>query len=138
VAAVIEKNGRFLVVEELQDQKTVINQPAGHLEKDENLQAAIIREVKEETAWQFVPETIIGIYHWHNSEKNITYLRVCFAGSVNKHNKDIQLDNGILGTHWLTYDEILNRRLRSPMVKQCIDDYISGKCYPLDLLNELP
>lgn len=91
----------------------------------------------EETAWQFIPEAIVGIYRWHNTDTNITFLRTCFTGSVNNFNPDSQLDEGILGTKWLSYEEILSRSLRSPLVTQCIEDYFSGIRYPLGVCKEV-
>lgn len=125
-------------MEEKQDQQIVINQPAGHLEENEGLCDAIIREVKEETAWRLTPESIIGIYRWINKGANITYLRTCFTGSVDNHDPHYRLDDGILGAYWLTYEELLRKPLRSPLVKQCIDDYLSGTRYPLSIIREIP
>lgn len=137
VAAVIEKRGQFLIVEETQENQTVINQPAGHLEKGESLHAAIIREVLEETAWQFTPEAIIGIYRWPHPEKDRTYLRICYTGFVDNHDPQRGLDKGIIDARWLRYDEIISRPLRSPLVKRCFEDYISGIRYPLNICNDL-
>lgn len=137
MAAVIENKGRFLVVEETQGNQTVINQPAGHLEDGESLYAAIVREVLEETAWQFTPEAIIGIYRWPNPERERTYLRICYSGCVDNHDPNRKLDNGILGTQWLTFEEILSKPLRSPLVKNCFEDYISGIRHPISICNDL-
>jgi 8-oxo-dGTP pyrophosphatase MutT (NUDIX family) len=137
VAAVIENQGRFLLVEEEQGSQNVINQPAGHLEKGESLYAAVVREALEETAWQFVPEAITGIYRWVHSHKDKTYLRICYTGSVSNHDPQRGLDHGILRTHWLSRDELITRRLRSPMVLRCIDDYLAGHRYPLSLCKDL-
>lgn len=137
VAAITQQDGRFLVVEEHANGKIVFNQPAGHLENDETLLDAVKREVLEETAWEFRPESIVGLYLYPNSHSDITYLRICFAGTCLKHHPDKELDEGILRAAWMTRDELetINGRLRSPMVLQCIDDYLSGKQYPLDMLN---
>lgn len=137
VAAVIENKGQFLVVEELQNNQIVINQPAGHLESNESLYDAIIREVYEETAWEFIPEFIIGIYRWINPEEHHTYLRICFSGIVNNHDPLQKLDTDILTIHWMSYEEILSKSLRSPMVKHCIDDFLAGHRYPLTLCKDL-
>ena len=137
VAAVIENKGQFLVVEETQGSQTVINQPAGHLEDGESLHAAVIREVLEETAWQFTPESIIGVYRWQHPEKERTYLRICYSGFVDNHDPHRILDDGILGVRWMTFDEILQKPLRSPLVKSCFEDYISGIRHPLSICNDL-
>ena len=92
VAAVAMRDGRFLVVEENSNGRIVINQPAGHLEKDETLMDAVRREVMEETAWKFEPEYIVGLYMYTNHREEITYLRVCFAGTCEQHFPGNKLD----------------------------------------------
>ena len=137
VAAVAIKGDRFLLVEEDTDGRIVFNQPAGHLEQNESLVQAIKREVMEETASVFVPENIVGIYLYPNPHADITYLRICFSGHCTHEYSDRPLDKGILRKVWLTRAEIGTRqsRMRSPMVIQCIDDFLTGKSYPLDLIN---
>lgn len=137
VAAIAENEGRFLLVEEDAGNGIVFNQPAGHLEKNETLIAAVKREVLEETAWVFEPRSLVGVYLYPNPHQDITYLRFCFAGKCLEHHADAPLDDGILRAVWLSRDEIESRRdrLRSPMVLNCINDYLAGKQYPLDLLN---
>ena len=137
VAAVIEKDNRFLLVEEEIDGKLVFNQPAGHLEKDETLIEAIKREVLEETAFEFVPKSLIGIYLYPNTNnKNITYLRFCFFGFCSKEHSERKLDDGIVRVVWMSKKEIEEQnRIRSPMVLCCINDYLKGNSYPLTLLN---
>lgn len=139
VASVIENEGRFLLVEELVSGRKVVNQPAGHLEPDETLLEAAIRETFEETAWQFTPDAICGIYQWTNTAKDITFLRFAFCGSVSSHQPERSLDEGILQTLWLTRDQIVAKgaQLRSPMVLRCIDDYLAGNRYPLSLVDRL-
>ncbi len=139
VAAVVEREGRFLLVEEQVGQALVINQPAGHLEPNESLLMAAVRETLEETAWHFKPEALCGIYLWKNAERNVTYLRVAFAGQVTEHFSDRGLDRGIQRTLWLSRNELIQRsaELRSLLVLRCIDDYLSGTRYPLDLLTHL-
>ena len=137
VAAIAEDNGRFLLVEEDADNLVVFNQPAGHLEKDETLIEAIKREVLEETAWEFEPQSLVGVYLYPNPHQDITYLRFCFAGKCTVHHETATLDEGILQTVWMTKKEIEENqvRMRSKMVLRCINDYLSGKKYPLDLIN---
>lgn len=125
------------MVEERHADQTVINQPAGHLEEGESLQMAVIREALEETAWQFLPEAITGIYRWVHPENGLTFLRICYSGSVSGHDPHRVLDEGILRTHWLNREELLKRPLRSPMVLRCIDDYLAGYRYPLSLCDEV-
>lgn len=139
VAAVIERDGRFLMVEENSDGEVVYNQPAGHLDPGEPLIQAAIRETREETAWGFEPDAIVGIYRWVHEATDRTYLRVCFSGRCHDHHPQQALDDGIMQALWLSRDELLAQaeKLRSPMVMRCIDDYLAGKRYPLDLLQEL-
>ncbi len=135
VAAVVERAGRFLVVEEEAEGSIVINQPAGHLEPDESLLAAVQREVLEETAWHFDALALIGIYLFP-SPAGVTFLRVCFTGHCRDFEQDRPLDTGVIQTHWLTRAELAAReqQLRSPLVLRCIDDYQQGRRFPLDLL----
>ena len=137
VAAIAEDKGRFLLVEENADNHIVFNQPAGHLEKDETLVEAIKREVMEETAWEFEPQSLVGVYLYPNPQLDIIYLRFCFAGRCITQDADATLDEGIIRAVWLSKEEIESRqdKMRSPMVLNCINDYLSGKQYPLDLLN---
>ena len=137
VAAIAERDGHFLVVEENSNGHIVINQPAGHLEKNETLIEAVRRETLEETAWQFNPEYIVGLYMHTNPHEDITYLRVCFSGTCETHFPENTLDNGILRALWMTREELEanQERMRSKMVLRCINDYISGRRYPLDMLN---
>lgn len=140
VAAIIERDNKFLMVEELIQGKQVINQPAGHLDPDESLVEAAIRETQEETAWQFMPEAITGIYLWKHPDNGESFLRVAFCGSCKNHNAAQLLDDGIQAAVWKTRDELMQQqqKLRSPMVINCIDDYLAGKRYPMDLLINIP
>jgi 8-oxo-dGTP pyrophosphatase MutT (NUDIX family) len=137
VAAVIEKDGRFLMIEESIDGQKVINQPAGHLERNESLLNAVNREVLEETAWEFEPEKIVGIYLYPGPNTEITFLRICFSGSSFQHYPDQKLDEGIIQVLWMSRKELDQRKenLRSPLVTNCIDDYLKGQKYSLDLLH---
>lgn len=138
VSAIAERDGRFLVVEERVDGRVVYNQPAGHLDEDESLVAAVVREVLEETAWEFTPEHVTGLYLW-KSNGGRTFLRVNFFGHCLTHHADRALDDGILRATWLTRDELaaMPDQLRSPLVLRCIDDHLAGRCYPLDVLTHL-
>jgi 8-oxo-dGTP pyrophosphatase MutT (NUDIX family) len=139
VAAIIEREGRFLLVEEIAGGQVVINQPAGHLEPDESLLAAVIRETREETGHGFEPSHVVGFYLYQSEEAATTYLRVAFCGGAQAPLSPAQLDGGILAVHWLTRSQILSResQLRSPMVLRCLDDYVAGKRYPLSCLTHL-
>jgi 8-oxo-dGTP pyrophosphatase MutT (NUDIX family) len=139
VAAVTERDGRFLLVEERASGRVVINQPAGHLEDGETFLEAIARETLEETAWVFRPDSIVGVYVWRPAHLSRTFLRVAFTGELVSHDPTRTLDRGILRTRWLGRDEIAKPgvRLRSPLVLQCVDDYLAGARYPLSLISHL-
>lgn len=134
VAAVTETAGRFLVVEERVRQKVVFNQPAGHVEQGETLLAAVVREVREETAWRFEPKTLLGVYLWRNPANGRATLRFAFTGAVAGHDATQKLDRGIVRTHWLSRGELEERKaqLRSPLVLRCVNDYLAGQRLPLD------
>ena len=155
VAAIIHKEGKFLLVEEnaLNTDNTtntdntinidnttaepVINQPAGHLENNESFIDAVIRETLEETRYEFVPTYISGIYRWIH-DNGETYLRVCFAGDVIKEHTELNLDTGIERAVWLTENEVKEQQnLRSPLVVKSIDDYLAGQQYPLSLIQDI-
>jgi 8-oxo-dGTP pyrophosphatase MutT (NUDIX family) len=137
VAAVIERDGRFLFVEERIDGRLVLNQPAGHLDPGESLVAACAREVLEETAHRFEPEGLVGVYRWHYPAKDVTFLRFCFMGKILGTEKR-PLDKEIVALHWLTPDEMKMRKNehRSPLVQKCVDDFRAGRRYPLELFSE--
>jgi len=136
VAAIVEKDGKYLMVEEDVEGEIVYNQPAGHLDPNENLIDAVIRETREETGWLFKPEALVGIYLWQQPATERTFLRFAFAGQCSDHQKDQTLDDGILRALWMSKDELLqSRKLRSPMVIKNIDDYVAGKRYSLDVLS---
>ena len=139
VAAVAQRDDRFLIVEELAGDRRVLNQPAGHLEDGEALVEAVRREVLEETAWTFHPEFIVGVYRWRSEANEKTHLRITFFGSAVKHCAEQPLDHGILNAGWLSYAEIKQREAqhRSPLVMRCIDDYLAGCHYELALLQDV-
>lgn len=137
VAAVIEDAGRFLLVEEIIEGERVFNQPAGHLDPDESLLEAVIRETMEEAAVDFTPTHLVGVYLMRIPEKGRTYLRFAFCGELGRAYPDRELDSEIIRTHWLTRAEIadLGALLRNHLVEQCIDDYLAGIRAPLALLK---
>ena len=139
VAAITESDGRFLVVEERINQRLVFNQPAGHVEQGESLLKAVIREVREETAWRFEPASLVGVYLWRSPESGVTTMRFAFCGSVDDHQAAQPLDHGIIGTHWLSREDLQQRErlLRSPLVLRCIEDYLGGRRKPLDSVAHL-
>jgi len=136
VAAVVEREGRFLLVEERIDGRLVLNQPAGHLDPGESLVAACRREVLEETAHRFEPTALVGIYRWHYAPKDVTFLRFCFSGRL-EGAEERPLDRQIVAVHWLTREELIARRRdhRSPLVQRCVDDYLAGRRFPLDVFS---
>ncbi len=137
VAAVIEREGKFLLVEEQTSSGLQFNQPAGHLEESESLVDAVKREVLEETGWQFEPDALMSIQLWRRSQKSTTFLRYCFTGQCHSYDSALPLDEGIVAIHWLTSQEIQSQknRLRSPLVMIAVDEYISGQRYPLAMLK---
>lgn len=137
VAAIVERQGRFLVVEERVRGALVINNPAGHLEEGESFVAAVRRETLEETGREFVPEAITGIYLWKSPRLSVTFLRIAFCGREMRHYPERPLDRGIVGALWLSRAELADgsHRLRSPLVLRCVDDYLAGRRFPLDLLQ---
>jgi len=139
VAAVTETDGRFLVVEERINRRLVFNQPAGHVERGETLLAAVVREVREETAWGFTPRALIGVYLWRNPSSGRSTMRFAFTGTVADHHAQQPLDRGIVCTHWLSREDLLEReqRLRSPLVLRCIEDYLGGTRRPLETVGDL-
>lgn len=136
VAAVVQRDGKFLLVEEETDAGLAFNQPAGHLEPGESLVAAAVREALEETAYHFKPTHLVGIYSWRHPTKDLTYLRFAFGGELRGWEAERKLDDGIVGARWLTLEEVraTQARHRSPLVRRCIEDLLAGKSYPLDLL----
>jgi 8-oxo-dGTP pyrophosphatase MutT (NUDIX family) len=136
VAAVIERQGRFLFVQEKIDGRLVLNQPAGHLDPGESLVAACRREVLEETAHRFEPTALVGIYRWYYAPKDVTFLRFCFKGRL-EGTEEHALDKEIVALHWLTPAELEKRKAehRSPLVGQCVEDFLAGRHYPLEILS---
>lgn len=137
VAALIERDGSFLLVEEETEDGLRFNQPAGHLDEGESLVAACAREALEETAWGFAPTALVGIYQWLRPQGDITYLRFAFAGDLGEHAVGRVLDTGIQRAVWMTPAEIQTTapRHRSPLVAQCVVDYLAGRRFPLDVVR---
>jgi 8-oxo-dGTP pyrophosphatase MutT (NUDIX family) len=139
VAAIVEHNGKFLLVEEITDRGNRFNQPAGHLEDNETLLDAVVRETLEETAYRFEPTALLGVYHWKHAHNETTYLRFAFIGKVSDHQPELALDDGIVRAVWMSAEEMRSQAMlmRSPQVLTCIDDYLNGKQYPLSVLTHL-
>jgi len=137
VASIIEKDNKYLLIEEQTRDGILINQPSGHLEPNESPLQASIRETKEETSFEFIPQHFLGVYLCQAvSQKdlsNVTYVRLAFSGYVSKFYNE-PLDEGIICTHWLSYEQILDNqaKLRTPLVLQCINDYRAKKLHSLD------
>jgi ADP-ribose pyrophosphatase YjhB (NUDIX family) len=140
VAAVMERDGRFCLVEEEIDGALVLNQPAGHWERGETLPDACRREAREETAYDFVPMHVVGVYGWHFARKDVTFLRFAFGGDVTGWNPERVLDKEIRRVLWMTPEEVRASRAghRSPLVLRCVEDALRGARHPLDLLAHLP
>lgn len=136
VAALVERGGRFLLVEEETGDGVRLNQPAGHLEEGESLIAACVRETLEETAYHVEAEALVGVYQWMRPAGDITYLRFAFAARAVSHEAGRALDTGILRAVWMTPQEIEASRAhhRSPLVARCVADHLAGRRFPLDLI----
>jgi ADP-ribose pyrophosphatase YjhB (NUDIX family) len=138
VATIIEDNGRFLLVEEESgDGRLVFNQPAGHLERNETLVEAALRETLEETGWTVEIQGVVGIGLYHAPANDITYYRTTFFGRPLQHDPQRPLDAGIVRAVWLSQAEIagLGDRLRSPMVAGVLEQYRNGHRYPLSMIS---
>jgi 8-oxo-dGTP pyrophosphatase MutT (NUDIX family) len=136
VACIVPQSGKFLLVEENVRGELVLNQPAGHLEPNESLLDAALRETLEETGWSIELTHLVGIYQWANGDGH--FLRFTFAAQTGRHDANRELDDGIVRTLWMTRDEIaVSSRLRSPMVLRGVDDFVAGKRIPLDALASL-
>jgi ADP-ribose pyrophosphatase YjhB (NUDIX family) len=141
VAAVIEQDGRYLLVEEHTPEGLRLNNPAGHLDPHESLVAACAREALEETAHPFAPDALVGVYlsrfQRASTGEDITYLRFAFSGVLGTQIADRALDQGIVRTLWLTQEQVraCASQHRSPLVMQCIDDHAKGQRWPLAVLH---
>lgn len=141
VAAIIEREGRYLLVEEETPEGLRLNNPAGHLDPGESPEQGVAREALEETAFAFRPTTLVGIYlsrfHRAATQEDITYLRFAYGGELGEFDAQRTLDTGIVRTLWMTPDEVRasTDRHRSPLVLRCIEDHLAGRRYPLDLVR---
>lgn len=139
VAVVIEREGRFLLVEERAEaERIVYNQPAGHVEKGESLEQAACREALEETGWDVKLTGVLGLYVYPSPhDADTTYYRVCYRAEAVTHHPERALDEGIIAAVWLTPEELAaSGQARSPLVPRCIADYLAGRQFPLDLIYE--
>lgn len=139
VAAVIQRNGRFLLVEEETGDGLRLNQPAGHLEPGESLAEGAAREALEETAYRFVPQALLGVYRWRHPT-GFTYVRFAFLGEASGPEPGRPLDQGIVRALWLTPEALRAQRARhrSPLVLRCVEDCLAGRRYPLELITDSP
>lgn len=139
VATVVVRDGRLLMVEERADGKTVLNQPAGHLEPEESLEHAALRETREETGWEVRLTAFVGAYQWKAPETGRHYLRFAFAAESVALDPSCRLDEGILEALWMTPDELqaAQARHRSPLVWQVVADYLAGRRHPLSLVQQI-
>ena len=139
VATVVVDGGRLLCVEERVNGHAVINQPAGHLEPDESLLDAALRETREETGWDVKLTAFVGAYQWKAPETDRHYLRFAFAAEPLRHDPARALDEGILRALWMTPAELMEARdrHRSPLVWQVVADHLAGRRHPLSLLQQM-
>ena len=141
VAAIIERDGRYLLVEEETPEGLRLNNPAGHLDPGESPEQGVVRETLEETAHVFTPTALVGIYlsrfQRESTAEDITYLRFAFCGTLGAFDPDRTLDTGIVRTLWMTHDELRASaaRHRSPLVLRCIEDHLAGRRLPLDAVT---
>ncbi len=141
VAAIIEREGRYLLVEEETPEGLRLNNPAGHLDPGESPEQGVAREALEETAFVFRPTALVGIYlsrfQRAATAEDITYLRFAYCGELGDFNPQRTLDTGIVRTLWMTPDEVRAsaERHRSPLVQRCIEDHLAGRRFPLDLVQ---
>ena len=144
VAAIIEKEGRYLLIEEHTQEGLRLNNPAGHLDEGESPADGCARETLEETAHPFTPRALVGIYlsrfQRPTTGEDITYVRMAFCGDIGELQPHLSLDEGIVRTLWMTPDEVRGSaaRHRSPLVLQCIEDHLAGQRFPLEVIYTDP
>ena len=140
VAAIIERDGRYLMIEEHTPEGLRLNSPAGHLDPGESPLQGVVREALEETTCDFTPSALLGVYlsrfQRASTGEDITYLRFAFCGTVGEPNPELTLDTGIVRTLWMTPDELraCPERHRSPLVMRCVDDHVAGRRFPLETI----
>lgn len=139
VACLVERQGRFLIVEERINGELKLNQPAGHWEAGETLIEGARRETLEETRWQVEPTHLLGLYHYDPADLDYGFLRIAFVAEALRERPELALDTGIERAVWMTRDEIAKTAAlhRSPMVLRCVDDHLAGRRFPLDLIAHL-
>ncbi len=144
VAAIIEKNGRYLLIEEHTQEGLRLNNPAGHLDPGESPAEGCAREALEETAHPFTPTALVGVYlsrfQRPSTGEDITYLRMAFCGDIGERQPHLSLDEGIVRTLWMTPEEVRTStdRHRSPLVLQCIEDHLAGQRFALNVIHTDP
>ncbi len=140
VAAVSERDGRYLLVEEHTPEGLKLNNPAGHLDPGESPQQGVVREALEETARVFVPQALVGIYLSRfvrpATGEDVTYLRFAYCGTVGDELPGRALDTGIVRTLWMTPAELRasTAHHRSPLLLRCVEDHLAGQRFPLDIV----
>ena len=139
VAAVVEKDGKFLIVEERSSGVVVFTQPGGHIESGESPEAAVVREAMEESGCEISVTGLLGVYLWIHPKTRQQFLRIVYSANLVRENVTSKLDDGIYAVHWFDKDDLIHRQrtLRTPVVMRCIEDYLSGKSQPDSLLDGL-
>lgn len=137
VATIVKKDNHFLMVTETDMDVIVLNQPAGHVEPGEDISRAAIRETLEETGWQVSLTGFIGIYTYKSNRNGITYYRLCFIAEPIEKDNSQPIDSDIDEVHWMTAQEIRDRihEHRSPLVLKCLEDYLQGRIFPLEIFR---
>ncbi|MEY1661912.1 NUDIX hydrolase [Isoalcanivorax beigongshangi] len=139
VATIVERDGQFLCVQERIDERSVINQPAGHVEAGERIVQAAFRETLEETAWQVDITALLGLYLYQPKARGPVYHRYCLIGTPLRHDPGQKLDRGVETALWLSPEDLRSApNLRSPLVLRCVEDYLGGRRLPLDAIYEHP
>jgi ADP-ribose pyrophosphatase YjhB (NUDIX family) len=139
VCAVVERNEKYLIVEERSSGVVVITQPGGHIESGESPEAAVVRETLEESGCDIRVTGLLGVYLWIHPQTRQQFLRIVYTADLDAENRKQKLDNGIHAVHWYTVADIKHRKrdCRSPIVLKCIDDFVSGKRPPATLLDDI-
>ena len=137
VATLVTKDEHFLMITETDSDKIVFNQPAGHVEPGEDILNAAIRETLEETGWQVSLTGFVGIYTYKSESNGITYYRICFAATPEYKDSLQTIDSDIAEVHWMTEQQIrtCENVHRSPLVLKCLEDFLEGPIYPLEIFR---